>query len=460
MKNNLSKNLRKLRKEEGLSQEQLADLLSVSRQSVSKWETEDAYPEMDKIIFLCNKFSLDINDLLNGDIYEIKQKNEAINDVYKVIDKIIKFFTDIISLFFKMSLKSKVKFILEVVLLGVFLNVLFFLLGEFALKVLRHLFYNTLPNNVYYLIKGVVSFIYYLIVFILSTAIIIEIIKNRYLKYYKENKFEINDEQENKIILKEKEPKIIIRDQEDTDYKVFGFLYKILMFSIKCILVFILIPTIILLIFLAFLLAGSFLLTKTGFFFVGLIIVLLSSIIITGHIFILIANFIFNRKNNFKIFIYSTIINLIVFGLGIGFLFIGSLSFEITNEYDRNSFVLAEKNVAMHKGLSIGNLNIVGDIEYIEDKREDVKITYEYNNLIYSNKNLSKQVYVSSFETEDKLVLYFTQNEDFSINVFKNIFRSLNTNKVINYSDNLYNFKIYATKNNLKIIKENIEKND
>lgn len=48
MKNNLSKNLKRLRKEENLSQEQLADLLGVSRQSVSKWETEDAYPEMEK----------------------------------------------------------------------------------------------------------------------------------------------------------------------------------------------------------------------------------------------------------------------------------------------------------------------------------------------------------------------------------------------------------------------------
>ena len=46
---NLGENLRKIRKDNNLSQEDLADLLKVSRQSVSKWESGIAYPEMDKI---------------------------------------------------------------------------------------------------------------------------------------------------------------------------------------------------------------------------------------------------------------------------------------------------------------------------------------------------------------------------------------------------------------------------
>ena len=41
-------NLKKLRKTKKLSQEDLAEKLNVSRQSVSKWETGDAYPEMNK----------------------------------------------------------------------------------------------------------------------------------------------------------------------------------------------------------------------------------------------------------------------------------------------------------------------------------------------------------------------------------------------------------------------------
>ena len=55
MNNQFSKNLKKIRKENNLSQEQLADELGVSRQAISKWESAQAYPEMDKIISLCNK---------------------------------------------------------------------------------------------------------------------------------------------------------------------------------------------------------------------------------------------------------------------------------------------------------------------------------------------------------------------------------------------------------------------
>ena len=65
MNNNFAENLKRIRKENNLSQEQLAEELGVSRQAISKWESQVAYPEMDKIIALCNKFNLSIDDLLN-----------------------------------------------------------------------------------------------------------------------------------------------------------------------------------------------------------------------------------------------------------------------------------------------------------------------------------------------------------------------------------------------------------
>ncbi|MBR4605224.1 MAG: helix-turn-helix transcriptional regulator, partial [Lachnospiraceae bacterium] len=45
-------NLRMIRKEKGITQEELADMLDVSRQAVSKWESEGGYPETDKLIVL------------------------------------------------------------------------------------------------------------------------------------------------------------------------------------------------------------------------------------------------------------------------------------------------------------------------------------------------------------------------------------------------------------------------
>ena len=48
----LGENLQFLRKKNNITQEQLAEQLDVSRQSVSKWESDSSYPEMDKLLQL------------------------------------------------------------------------------------------------------------------------------------------------------------------------------------------------------------------------------------------------------------------------------------------------------------------------------------------------------------------------------------------------------------------------
>ena len=79
MNNQFSENLKKIRKEHNLSQEQLADELGVSRQAISKWESAVAYPEMDKIIALCDKFNLNIEDgfIYNDSIYQKEEIKNA-----------------------------------------------------------------------------------------------------------------------------------------------------------------------------------------------------------------------------------------------------------------------------------------------------------------------------------------------------------------------------------------------
>lgn len=62
----LGENLRFLRQQRGMSQEELAQRLDVTRQSVSKWESETAYPEMNTLLALCDLFQLDLDTLLRG----------------------------------------------------------------------------------------------------------------------------------------------------------------------------------------------------------------------------------------------------------------------------------------------------------------------------------------------------------------------------------------------------------
>lgn len=61
-------NLQYLRAERNMTQEQLAMLLGVSRQSVTKWEAERSYPEMDKLLKMCQIFDCSLDDLVQGDL--------------------------------------------------------------------------------------------------------------------------------------------------------------------------------------------------------------------------------------------------------------------------------------------------------------------------------------------------------------------------------------------------------
>jgi len=67
--------LQKRRKEKGLSQEMLAEMLDVSRQAVSKWESGQSYPEMDKLIALSEIFGVTIDSLIKDG--ESLQDNKA-----------------------------------------------------------------------------------------------------------------------------------------------------------------------------------------------------------------------------------------------------------------------------------------------------------------------------------------------------------------------------------------------
>ncbi len=64
----LAENLQYLRAREGVTQEQLAERLDVSRQSVSKWESAASYPEMDTLLKLCDMFRVDMDTLLRGSV--------------------------------------------------------------------------------------------------------------------------------------------------------------------------------------------------------------------------------------------------------------------------------------------------------------------------------------------------------------------------------------------------------
>lgn len=71
-------NLYNLRKAAKMSQEKLAEKMEVTRQSVSKWENGESYPEMEKIMKLCDIFHCKINDLVHENMADIDSLDEDI----------------------------------------------------------------------------------------------------------------------------------------------------------------------------------------------------------------------------------------------------------------------------------------------------------------------------------------------------------------------------------------------
>lgn len=69
-----------LRKKKGMTQEELSEALQVSRQSVSRWEMDAAFPETDKLIKLSKLFECSIDFLLNDSIQESEKSIAKMSD--------------------------------------------------------------------------------------------------------------------------------------------------------------------------------------------------------------------------------------------------------------------------------------------------------------------------------------------------------------------------------------------
>ncbi|MDO5560838.1 MAG: helix-turn-helix transcriptional regulator [Oscillospiraceae bacterium] len=78
----LKEKLQEIRRINELSQDQFAEMLNVSRQSVSKWERGHGYPEIDKLIFISERFNVSLDELLKDSPAQRKTISLRKDDVY------------------------------------------------------------------------------------------------------------------------------------------------------------------------------------------------------------------------------------------------------------------------------------------------------------------------------------------------------------------------------------------
>ena len=79
--------LYELRKQKGLSQEELANKLNVSRQTVSKWELGDSTPDMEKLTGLSDLFEISLDELVLGKVPEVQAQSIKVSNVAEAIEE-------------------------------------------------------------------------------------------------------------------------------------------------------------------------------------------------------------------------------------------------------------------------------------------------------------------------------------------------------------------------------------
>lgn len=446
MNNQFSENLKKIRKEHNLSQEELADELGVSRQAISKWESSQAYPEMDKIITLCDKFDLNLDDLLHRDIKEVKGEEESKKKLNNSIYSFLKNITNTINMFSRMTFKSKVKCIFEQLLIGLILLIISgIIIG--ALGMLVTSLTSLLPFKVQVFLDRIVEGILILACVISSLVIMGHVFKSRYLNYYEEVKDRETSKKDNistdddKIQLDKKNNKIVIRDPKHSEYRFLNGLYKVFILMIKFFLAWFALFVISGLVFLLIGLVLSFLTIKTGVFFVGLLFSIVSLSLIGLIILLALINFIFNRKSNKKIMIYGFILSLIVFGLGLGLSFLGSLKFDVTGIDEgmlkTQSF---EHNIAADTVFDTHYY----DVEYIESDINNVRVEYTVN----------KYCDVYEYTEEDNAISASVECKN-PMKMVRAAVKNLGNKKIVSMSTNIEGMKIYTNKANIDLLKNN-----
>lgn len=83
---NFNEKLIELRKSKHLSQEELGHEIGVSRQTISKWESAQSYPDFQRLVLLSDYYGLTLDELVHDlDVQEVREKNlsaEQLNSIY------------------------------------------------------------------------------------------------------------------------------------------------------------------------------------------------------------------------------------------------------------------------------------------------------------------------------------------------------------------------------------------
>lgn len=439
----LSDNLKDIRKKNDLSQEQLAEKLGVSRQAVSKWESGQSYPEMDKLLLICKLFNYNIDELVNGNVKEVNETKQSKINFNKYIEDFFNFITKTVNMLSSMKFKQRIKCLFEQIFVAIILLIIFVIIGAIGLSIVNGIF-DGFSYVMFSRITSILQSIYIILALIIGITILLHIFKIRYLDYYEivENVDEDNSElnkdiktQENiinttnnKIFLENKKEKIVIRDPEHSSSKFLTGIAKIVLWCIKFIVAFYGIFFAFTFVGLVALLISSFIFAKTGLVFFGGLLCLISAITINYIILQIFYNFIISKKNKKSLLAILFISSLIIAGIGIGIISIGITQFNYIEDSTENTEIEDIYTTSMNEKLYIGDWN--GDIEFIPNDSDEVKIVVKHSkyNKVYFTEN-GYNITIHYYEDDTKIMEHI-----------RKVIEDINNKEIKNY----YNPKVYV----------------
>lgn len=466
--NNLADNLKRIRKENNLSQEQLAEKLGVSRQAVSKWESAQSYPEMDKVLQICSLFNLNINELINENVKEVNEIKEAKKTSNKYITSFFDYLTKVVDMFSSMKFTQIVKCLFEQCIIALILLCFFGIIGSIAYGVVPSVLTRMLPYSVYNFFSGILLSIYTIASLVFGIAILLHIFKIRYLDYYEfvkvdkkphnkvleseedseentddKNIVENTKENKQKIVLEKRPETVVIRDPKHSEFKFLSGLGKLVLIIAKFFVSWFLLFFALGFVGMVLCLALGFIFVKTGILFVGYLLAMVGAIAIMGIIINIMYNFIFSKKNKSGIMFIIGIISLIVIGFGSGMMIVGFSEFDIAQK-DVDT-ITDEYVFEMKDNLMIARYyNYYHTIEYVEENRRDVKVEVEHS-----------KYFITDFEEEGGLIYIYNYVPDGEVmNMIRVFIDDFNNKKIVNY-DSGQSIKVYASKENIEKMKNN-----
>ena len=88
---NFSEKLIELRKQQGLSQDELGNRIGVSRQTISKWELAQSYPDFQRLVLLSDYFGISLDALVKDiDVQDVREKNKSEMKIDAIYDDLQK----------------------------------------------------------------------------------------------------------------------------------------------------------------------------------------------------------------------------------------------------------------------------------------------------------------------------------------------------------------------------------